>query len=337
MIHGGLRAHGGRLNAARREFPGAAEPFIDLSTGINPFPYRVGRLARSCWSRLPEQDDLDDLLAAACEAYGAASPELVCAAPGTQILIGLLPYLFPGRRVAILGPTYNEHAACWRKTSRDCDEVVSLEQAADAEIVILCNPNNPDGRIIAAGRLRALADRLAARDGLLVVDEAFADFAPDGFSLVPHMPHPAVIVLRSFGKAYGLGGLRLGFAVADGDRAATIREALGPWAVAGPAIAIGRRALRDKAWKEDMRRTSIDVARRLDGLLARAGFEIVGGTALFRLARHPGAEIVRRRLGQAGILVRSFEDRPEWLRFGLPAREVEWRRLDKALARMRRR
>lgn len=92
---------------------------------------------------------------------------------------------------------------------------------------MVCNPNNPDGRIIPPATLLRLADLLARRGGLLVVDETFADLAPDGISLAPSLPHPALVVLRSFGKAYGLAGLRLGFALTSRERAAAIRAALG--------------------------------------------------------------------------------------------------------------
>ena len=162
--------------------------------------------------------------------------------------------------------------------------------------MVVCNPNNPDGHRTSAQDLLALAKQQAARNGLLIVDEAFADFEATD-SLAPHLPLPGVIVLRSFGKAYGLAGLRLGFALASPGRAALIRTALGPWAVSGPALHIGAMALQDTAWHNE----AADAA----------------GWA--------------RRLGRAGIQVRSFADAPARLRFGIPGDPAAWNRLAAAL------
>lgn len=353
--------HGGRLHAAMLRWPDAPRPFLDLSTGINPVPYPVPALPPDAFTRLPEPEALDVLQAAAAAAYGVADPAMVVAAPGTQVLISLLPFLLPQRRVMVLGPTYAEHAAAWRNAGLlpcpsgsnhdvvdgwDAEVLVAARGTAAAVeqrlfvpgdraspsplpvcepfhglppkregegALVLCNPNNPDGRRVSAADLRALV----ARHALLVVDEAFADFEPQD-SLAPHLPIPGAVVLRSFGKAYGLAGLRLGFALAEPALAARIRTALGPWAVSGPALHVGAAALADSAWRDAAgRRLHVDAAA-LDAVLAGAGFHAAGGTCLFRLVSTPGAAAWAERLGRAGILVRSFPDAPTRLRFGIP-------------------
>jgi cobalamin biosynthetic protein CobC len=213
--------HGGDLGEARRLFPGATEPWIDLSTGINPIPYPLPPLAPDLFARLPEPQAHGDLEAAAAEAYGADDAGCVVAAPGTQILISLLPSLRPRGRVAILGPTYAEHARAWRVAGHAVAEVGSLQAMGEVDVAVIVNPNNPDGRLVPADALRGLADRLHRRGGWLVVDEAFADFDA-AESLVPALPEGAV-VLRSFGKTYGLAGIRLGFAIARGPAGAMLR------------------------------------------------------------------------------------------------------------------
>ena len=125
-------------------------------------------------------------------------------------------------------------------------------------------------------------------------------------------------MLRSFGKVYGLAGVRLGFALADVARAQEIRAALGPWAVSGAAIEIGRGALSDNAWLAETKGRLGEDVRWLDAVLAQAGFELVGGTLLFRLVRHPDAARRFERLCSAGILTRPFAAASEWLRFGIP-------------------
>jgi cobalamin biosynthetic protein CobC len=323
--------HGGDLDEARRLFPQAPEPWIDLSTGINPIAYPVPPFPVSLFTRLPSPADHRDLEAAAAEAYGAKDAAMVVAAPGTQVLISLLPHLRPRSRVAVLGPTYAEHAQAWRKAGHGVVEVQSLDRLDGADIVVLVNPNNPDGRLLEREALLRLAEELRPQGGWLVVDEAFADFDP-GESLVPSLPSNA-IVLRSFGKTYGLAGVRIGFALAPEPIAAMLRSALGPWAVSGPAIEVGRKALRDWEWLESAQAARAADASRLDALLSPLADAPLRGTILYRLLDSRQAHGLFRHLGDHGIWVRRFQYDPDLLRFGLPCTEAEWRRLAAVLAR----
>jgi cobalamin biosynthetic protein CobC len=325
-------AHGGRLAEARRQFPGAPEPFLDLSTGINPIPYTVPVLPPECFTRLPEPEAVAALQSTAAAAYDVADPAMVVAAPGTQILIDLLPRLWSSPTVAVLGPTYAEHVYAWSRVGCRVDQVTDFAGLDTADAAVVCNPNNPDGRRVERRQLLALADRLAPRGGLLLVDEAFADLEGGDLSVADALPHPALIVFRSFGKSYGLAGLRLGFALASPARAAVIRTALGPWAVSGPAIAVGREALADRAWLTRAAAHLADAARALDGELTEAGLRVLGGTRLFRLAEANDAGEVFVKLGRAGIFVRRFAEQPSWLRFGQPANAHVWQRLRAALS-----
>lgn len=324
--------HGGDLATARALFPQAPEPWIDLSTGINPIPYPLPALPLSLWQRLPGKAEEAALLAAARDAYQVRAESGIVAAPGTQILIEALPRLVPGANVAVLGPTYGEHAPAWRRGAAAVREIGGLAEIGSANVVVLVNPNNPDGRIIAPSTLQALAGQLADRGGLLVVDEAFADFAPET-SLLPTLPDGA-LVLRSFGKAYGLAGLRLGFAIGAPRLTEALRALLGPWAVAGPALHVGAIALADDAWLAAAARDRAADSRRLDALLAPHG-RIVGGTALYRLLETPEAPALFKGLGRAGLYVRRFQHDPSRLRFGLPGDEAAWARLADILTRPR--
>jgi cobalamin biosynthesis protein CobC len=323
--------HGGRLSEARRLFPDAPEPWLDLSTGINPQPYPVPTLGNEHFARLPDPEQLQLLQTAATAAYGVADPSMVVAAPGTQILIELLPRLWPVASVGVLCPTYTEHLHVWRKAGVPAREVASLDALGGADVAVVCNPNNPDGRRHHVDRMLALADMLARRGGFLVVDEAFADLEDDDLSLASALPHAAVIALRSFGKTYGLAGLRLGFALTAPARAAQIRGALGPWAVSGPAIAIGVRALSDQRWLAATAERLKLATRAMDECLLNNGLSVIGGTRLFRLVESANAPAVFSRLGRAGIFVRRFADHPRWLRFGQPGSRAEMERLRAAL------
>ena len=316
--------HGGDLGAVRRRYPDAPEPWIDLSTGINPVPYPVASLPADLWSRLPSQRDEQALLEAAASRYGVRDLATIVAAPGTQALIQLLPRIVAKARVAIVGPTYDEHETCWRRQGHDVRIVSSLDDAKDADVVVVVNPNNPTGLLLPPAKLRRT-------QGLLVVDEAFIDLLPRDASLVTDL-RANTIVLRSFGKTYGLAGVRLGFVVAEKSIADRIRGELGPWAVSGPAIEIGRQALSNSEWLETAVDRLADDRRKLDALLASAACEFMGGTPLFSLVRHPDAAGLTDRLAHRGIHVRRFAGNPGWLRFGLPAGAREFSRLAAALA-----
>ena len=324
--------HGGALDAARRRYPAAPQPWVDLSTGINPHPYPFGDIPPDAWSRLPSAAALATLERTAAARYRVPPGCALVAAPGTQAIIQWLPALCPGHDVRVLAPTYAEFSRVYRAAEGRVREVAAPDALAGADVAIVVNPNNPDGRLVAPEMLAALAGRV----GALVVDEAFMDALAPGFTLVPRLPSAGTLVLRSFGKMYGLAGLRLGFAIAAGARADSLREMLGPWPVAGPALAIATRALADDAWLEATRRRLADASARLGFLLARVGARPAGETPLFRLITHPAAEALFATLAAHGILTRPFAGRPDVLRFGLPGGEAEWARLEAALAAFRR-
>ncbi len=311
-------------------FPGAPEPFVDLSTGINPHSYPLPQLQSDAFTRLPEPAALDALCAVAAAAYGAPSRDHVVAAPGTQILLPLAMSLVTPGRAAVLSPTYSEFARVAAHVGHQVSEVADIAGLASADLAIVANPNNPDGRPFARDALLRLADELQRRNSLLIVDEAFMDVAPRGFAL-DDCARGNIIVLRSFGKFFGLAGVRLGFALGAPQLIARLAATLGPWPVSGATISIGQAALADVAWADATRARLSDEVRRLQALLARASLEAIGGTSLFHLARTPHAADLFQHLGRAGILVRRFDAQPSWLRFGLPGDEAAWERLRVAL------
>lgn len=282
----------------------------------------------AAWRRLPDPAALAKLEAAAARRYRAPLSAGVIAAPGSQALIQTLSRIVPARRVGVLGRTYQGHARAWGTRA---EEVTSLDALAAFDVAIVVNPNNPDGRIVEARALLELTKALTARGSLLIVDEAFADFDAAEQSLAPILPERGAIVLRSFGKTYGLAGLRLGFAVSSPDTAAPLRAAIGDWPVSGPAIEIGARALDDEGWFAKMKIRLARDAARLDRLLTAGGWRIVGGTRLFRFAARADAGERFGALLRAGILTRPFAQAPDRVRFGLPADETAWERLTRAM------
>jgi len=318
--------HGGRLRQAARRHGIALAEWVDLSTGINPRAYPVPPLAPEVWQRLPETDD--GLEAAAAAFYG--NPLLLPVA-GSQAAIQALPECFAPARVLTLAPTYAEHPHAWRGHQI---RAVAAEQIAaalgEADILLLVQPNNPDGQRFPRARLLAWHAELAARGGCLIVDEAFIDADPAD-SLVPLAGQPGLVVLRSVGKFFGLAGARVGFVFAEARVLNALAERLGPWAVSGPARQVTAAALADTAWQAEARHCLARDSHRLAALLDAHGLGGGGGTALFQWRPTPRARALHEQLAAQGILTRLFEA-PAGLRFGLPASESEWARLAAALA-----
>jgi cobalamin biosynthesis protein CobC len=167
----------------------------------------------------------------------------------------------------------------------------------------------------------------------LIVDEAFGDLEPQHCvsDIAGSDAAPRMIVLRSFGKFYGLAGVRLGFVIASPAIAARLRQLVGDWPVSVDALRAGLAAYADNDWAERMRLQLSDAAQRLDQLLVGGGMEIAGGTSLYRLARTTNARARFSQLISHGVLARPFDYDPTLLRFGLPGSRDDWRRLAKAL------
>lgn len=326
--------HGGDLDEALARFGGLRGDWLDLSGAINPRPYPLPPLERRAWTQLPDAREVQRLELLAAASFGTISPACLVSAPGRQALIQILCWLRPAGRVLVISPTYEEHAICWEGAGhvlQHSRELPSPDLPGLPPVVLVTNPNNPDGREFPRRALLALAEVLATRGGLLVVDEAFADASP-AESLVAEAGRPGLAILRSFGNTYGLAGVRLGFLLADPILVAQCRERLGPWALSGPAIAAGTAAFQDGAWLTETRLWLNRQSDALADVLRHAGLRVLGRNPLFALVGAEDAAQVQSALAQALIWTRSFPDRPQWLRFGLPCDDAELARLEAALA-----
>lgn len=325
--------HGGGLAAAAALHGGRIKDWLDLSTGINPCPPDLPAIPMRAWHRLPDRER--ELAAReAARLYYRSGERLPLPVPGTQSVIQLLPRLVPaGARVAVVSPTYGEYVRAFTAAGLAVDMVADLEHVTgDHRLVVVVNPNNPDGRLHGREGLRGVAETLAPRNGVLVVDEAFGDMQPDQ-SLAGDVS-PNLIVFRSFGKFFGLAGVRLGFVIADEPIGAQFSDWLGPWAVSGPALILAEQLMTsDTDIIADRIRQR---ARALRDVLATAGLTIRGGTELFKLVEDAQAGDLHQHLCKHHILTRKFDYRPDWLRFGLAPDEASDKRLLDALASFRR-
>lgn len=236
-------------------------------------------------------------------------------APGSQALIERLPALFEKTTVYIAGPTYSEHEICWKHAGHN---VKNFKDVTEGSVVIFCAPNNPDGQH--PDRVDFVR-RHTQGGGYVIIDEAFADLDPERSLIGPDLPE-RVIVLRSFGKFFGLAGLRLGAAYTKGP----VKIASGLWDISTPTLLIAAQALADQDWITQARKNLGEKMIALTELFRKKGYEVIGQTDLFCLVRGPE----RDKLAEAGIFVRSFDDRP-CLRFGLPPTEQDFQKLEDAL------
>ena len=324
--------HGGDLKnamALSREFgfeAGDLSNWIDLSTGINPRPYPVPDLNPSLWHKLPAQDLHQKLIDVAVKYYHAPSPHHLLAASGSALLIQLLPALFEGEAVSIVSPTYGDHAAAWARGCGACSLIESADDHSEG-ILVLTNPNNPDGRRYSARELEALAEKQTRAGSWLIVDEAFADLISGEKSTTALVDDFNVIILKSIGKFFGLAGARLGFLVAPPAIIQKMETQLGSWPVSGPALEIGFQALSNVQWQNETRDF---LKRQTEAVLAvfkQAQLPIVGGTDLFTLVDQSAKPTLFKELLRAQIYVRSFDYSENWLRIGLPANDDELARL----------
>jgi cobalamin biosynthetic protein CobC len=306
------RDHGGGLDNAALQYGGKRADWIDLSTGINPLPYDIAAISPDAWTALPDQSAATQLTNAARQFWNVPKGAAILAAPGASSLIVNMPRLAPQGSVSVTNPTYNEHAAAFETAGWAFDGTPTTQ--------VVVHPNNPDGRIWRMDEITA---------PLRIIDESFCDVMPE-HSLIQHAGEPGTIILKSFGKFWGLAGLRLGFAIGDPDLIEQLKTMLGPWPVSGPALQIGAQALSDPDWAVQTRLRLDKDAAKLDQIMTSKGASVVGGTTLFRLYEVDDAAAWQDRLAQSHIWSRIFPYSTRWLRLGLP-HPMDWARIEGAL------
>ncbi len=307
------RDHGGGIDAAIAQYGGTRESWLDLSTGINPTPYPMPDLPHDAWTALPDQAAFTRLYDLARRFWNVPEGAAIIGATGASAIIAALPRVIPTGDVFIPAPTYNEHAAAfaasgWRLGQNPRHATVAV------------HPNNPDGHLWQAADLAT---------PYVIIDESFCDVTPKA-SLIHLAQRPGTVVLKSFGKFWGLAGLRLGFAIGDPEIVGKLTDLLGPWQISGPALAIGAAALSDTQWANETRACLTGDTARLDRMMTATGAKLVGGTTLFRLYDVGDAAAMQDRLARHHIWSRTFPYSGNWLRLGLPATD-RWDQLEAAL------
>ena len=317
--------HGGDLLEAQKKYKDVSE-WIDLSSGINPHPYKDFKLAKSIYNSLPSGQAIRELLSAAAVYYKLKDDSSIIAYQGAQGLINIFPYIFSEikkKKVQVYSPTYIEHYKSWVNAGYTIKLIVSFEKEIDPSgITIIVNPNNPDGKLFNKDALIVLQNRIQEKNGLLIIDESFMDPTPDekfNYSI----EKKNLIIIRSFGKFFGLPGLRLGFAFGDHKYINQISNFIGPWPISSSSIDIALKAMSDIQWiKQTINQLEI-LSKDLELALNAINIPIIGGTLLFKLVKFEDAGKIHNLLAKDGIWTRKFIYNNNWLRLGIPKDRVE--------------
>ncbi|MFC7290423.1 threonine-phosphate decarboxylase CobD [Hirschia litorea] len=322
--------HGGSLDYMVQQFPSAPKPWLDLSTGINPRPYPIASIQVSALNHLPTTTAYDNCRKAMATAF-LCPKETIMPAPGSEVLIRLLPTIIKPKKIAVLSPTYGDHLKVWRMEGLDVVESPDLLlENKNADCVVLCNPNNPDGQTFNYETLTALHTLMRERNGWLILDEAYIDLYPH-LSFCSQAGADNLIILKSIGKFYGLAGLRLGALIAPPPILNAMAQRLGVWSISDFALDIGAKVYKDAAWKTQTRTHLQGASQRLRAILLQAGLTITGSTDLFSFVETQNAHSLWEQLAKLGIYTRRFSWSETHLRIGMPADEAGERHLKQAL------
>lgn len=258
--------HGGDIGTASKCFGVPREKWIDLSTGISPLHYPAVDISIEYLIRMPYQQD--SFRSAVRGYYGQHD---FLATNGSQQTIASLPKCLKNLPIVLPDIGYQEHAEAWRQhgaelvyypsqNADDAKKVIEKWLASGDEFhLLVINPNNPTCITFSPETLKYWSSQLAG-DAALIVDEAFADLCPEQSVLGANF-EANMVVLRSFGKFFGLPGLRLGFVFADQSLLYEIKAYIGVWDVSGPAQEIATRAFLDTQWQADARQRYLDLSR----------------------------------------------------------------------------
>jgi len=332
--------HGGQLSKVAKQFGIPEQEWLDLSTGIAPFSYAIPAISEKIWQDLPTISP--SLIRAAQQYYQA---KFCWPVAGSQQLIEKLPSLWNDKNSAIESGKkqhaylpkvgYKEHQRAWSLAGYQIHfyQDALPDNIEKNSIVVVINPNNPLTDTFSIQQLTQLKAHCQQQKALLIIDEAFADIFPSEFSFVPHLTNynennndsandnenesDDLIVLRSFGKFFGLAGIRIGFACTTEIWRDIIKESIGPWSINGPALFIAEQALQDTQWQIEQSLRLEKYSKKLQELLKlHLPNASIKANALFITVFLDNAASVYEKLCQQGVYVR-LTDEQNALRFGV--------------------
>ena len=306
--------HGGNIDDAINVYGGNESDWIDLSTGINPDCYPIPKILDADWRNLPTFTEIEKLESLIKFEFNTISSVMLT--PGSQLAISLLPILFKKQKVGILEPTYNDYFLSFKNAGFKVCSCKNLQELFKSKIAIIVNPNNPDGKNYQIKDLLLLSKKVS----LLIVDESFIE-ASEASSIISYINKKTnnIVVIKSFGKLYGLAGLRLGFIFSGESLINRFKKIFSFWPVSKVSIKIASKAIKDKKWMISSQKKLKKKAYILDEIMKSINFELIGGTNLFRLYSTPNSISSQRLLAKQFIWSRIFSYSNKWLRLGIPS------------------
>ena len=310
-----IREHGGDIDNAIKKYGGNKDDWIDLSTGINPnhYPYKLINIREL--QNLPYKNDIDNLNKLAKKYFQTTA--CVRAVSGAQGGINILPFLFPNKTVSILSPTYNEYQNVFSNSLKKIINVKNLSELKKSQIAIICNPNNPDGKLYSNDNLLKISKSVE----YLIIDESFIDQYPRKSLSHKLDDQTNILILRSFGKFFGLAGIRLGFLISNKEIDKKIQFLIGNWPISNVAINVASKALIDHVWIMNTISFLKEGSYFLDCLASEISWKVVGGTNLYRLYETPNADDAQNKLANFKIWSRRFTYSKKWIRLGIPRKK----------------
>ncbi len=315
---------------------------LDANEALAPAPGMAAALSSAAeLNRYPERGELEAQIAAL---HGVA-PEQVLVTAGADDALerAIRAVCAPGRQAILTAPSFEMLSRYARLAGAAVTELewwrddwpVDAALAAASErtaVVTVVSPNNPTGAVVSRATLERLATALP--QALILLDHAYAEFARKDLTRSA-LAFPNVVVFRTFSKAWGAAGLRVGYAVGDARVLGWMRAVGQPYAVAAPSLAAAGRLLElapeppPPALDRVLRQRS-----RLAELLAELGAETLPSQGNFVLTRPRDAQWLRTGLAALGIGIRAFAGHrllADWVRITVPGDDLAWQRLEAGL------
>lgn len=249
-------------------------------------------------------------------AYAGVAPEAVTTNCGSDGIIdsAIRAFLEPGDVLGFMDPTFvmvplyskmNGVRAAPVPLRADFDVDADALLATGAKVLYLCSPNNPTGTALS----RAAVERIVAKaPGIVIIDEAYADFASGPGFLDLARTRPNVLVTRTFSKAFGLAGMRVGWAVGAPELVAEVEKARGPYMLTALSETMAAAVLtEDRAWVKSRAAEAVANRERLRAELESLGLKPLPSESNFLMVPLPGAPKVAERMRERDVNVRAFQ------------------------------
>ena len=314
---------------------------LDFSENVNPLGVPEG--IRQSWpelfAALPHYPDpAGEPFRSAAAAYHGVPVGRVLAGNGAAELFSIIAERYRGRTALLVHPTFSEYQATLLSKGACCTDFVTdpadpefpeeriLKEMAEADVLYICNPNNPTGGRLSTGTIRRLAEHGLRTGCELVIDEAFMDFAGEQHSFIPHLKEfPHTVVVRSMTKMYGIAGIRLGYMIGSEERIASHQKMVPHWNVNGIAARIGKLCFGEEAFRRRTIRYCEEERRKLARYLETAGCALTGSETNYISFRPERSAGLYKAMLRQGIVLRHTENflgmDGAWFRVGIKERE----------------